>query len=296
MKRNQVLDEKVEKRDINWFISAFFNLRQESQSKEFSRLRSHPIAIYAHDYIGIQINSYGVYEHEQLNHLFTYIKKLDEKLTNSTVIDIGANIGNHSLYFSEIFNKVVAFEPNPNTYELLQFNTRSKTNVSTFCLGLGDEIGTFHLTLTPTNLGSCYISEEPDDVLNHIPVSVDRLDNIMDNSEKIGLIKIDAEGFEEKIINGGYKIIKKHRPIIVFEQLEREIENGSSPVISQIRQLGYKVLWRQASMTSNNWLIKRLINAHNFFFGKKFCIVSGDSVPKMDHSLLLAIPESIVDL
>lgn len=293
MRDNFVVDSKKESRDLSWFLSAFLNLQQESKSDKFYRARGHPMAVYANDYIGIQINSFGIYENELLNHLFDYINKVDDTFESRIAIDIGANIGNHSLYFANRFRKVISFEPNPNTFELLKFNIKSKSNIEAICVGLGDEVGSFQLTLTPTNLGSCFIGESENPNLEQIPVSIETLDNVLSETDDIGFLKIDAEGFEEQIIVGGQKLISKHEPIIIFEQLQGEINNGSSRVVNRLRDLGYKILWREATLSSENYLLKRLINVHNFLFGKKFSIISGDRLPKMDHSMLLAIPKSM---
>ena len=293
MRDNVVVDSKKESRDLSWFLSAFLNLQQESKSDKFCRSRGHPMAIYANDYIGIQINSFGTYENEQLNHLFDYINKVDDTLKSRIAIDIGANIGNHSLYFADKFREVISFEPNPNTFELLRFNIKSKSNIEAICVGLGDEVGSFQLTLTPTNLGSCFVDGSENPNLEQIPVSIETLDNVLSERADIGFLKIDAEGFEEKIILGGQKLISKHQPIIVFEQLQGEINNGSSRVIKRLRALGYQILWREPTLSSENYLLRRLINVHNFLFGKKFSIMSGDTLPKMDHSMLLAIPKGM---
>ena len=45
---------------------------------------------------------------------------------NGTVLDIGANIGNHSLFFSNYFYKVLSFEPHPKIFKVLAINTEDK--------------------------------------------------------------------------------------------------------------------------------------------------------------------------
>jgi Methyltransferase FkbM domain len=48
-------------------------------------------------------------------------------------------------------------------------------------------------------------------------VKVDRLDNIIDPSVAIDLIKIDVEGAEMEALKGAEKILKSYKPIILFE-------------------------------------------------------------------------------
>ena len=38
------------------------------------------------------------------------------------ILDVGANIGNHTCFFARYFNQVIAFEPNPVAYRILQAN------------------------------------------------------------------------------------------------------------------------------------------------------------------------------
>lgn len=72
----------------------------------------------------MSINLDGRYENTELTLLEQFIKK---KLPNShknTALDIGANIGNHSVFLSKFFNHVYSFEPNPITYDVLLLNAK----------------------------------------------------------------------------------------------------------------------------------------------------------------------------
>ena len=79
-------------------------------------------AIFAHDSIGRYINLFGGYEREELDILFDFLAPLDVEFKNSLALDIGANIGNHAMYFSDHFQRVIAFEPNDDVFYLLKFN------------------------------------------------------------------------------------------------------------------------------------------------------------------------------
>ncbi len=63
------------------------------------------LAIFAFDRIGADISVYGMYEKEILETLESCIfNKIDTQ--NSACVDVGANVGNHTLYFAQFFNKV----------------------------------------------------------------------------------------------------------------------------------------------------------------------------------------------
>ena len=57
---------------------------------------------------------------------------------------------------------------------------------------------------------------------------------------EIGLIKIDVEGHEEAVLRGAERLLRRHRPIILFEQHPDVIEQGTSPAAEFLRKLGYR--------------------------------------------------------
>ena len=61
------------------------------------------ISIFAFDDMGLRINQFGVYEGETLNLLFEYLRPIEKELFGGVALDIGANIGNHSIFFFQIF-------------------------------------------------------------------------------------------------------------------------------------------------------------------------------------------------
>tara|TARA_B100000212_G_scaffold340756_1_gene322162 strand:+ start:1159 stop:2028 length:870 start_codon:yes stop_codon:yes gene_type:complete len=210
-------------------------------------LNNPQLAILSFDHIGNIINIYGKYEDELLAFLEEFIKKNIPNFKDLSVLDIGANIGNHSIFFSKFFEKVYAFEPNSLTYDLLKINAKyycEKKNIEIFKFGLSDSKGKFYLSTNKSNLGGSHIiskNELKNNLKNKISlIEVKRADQI--NSlrlAKIGLIKIDIEGHELKALLGSKNIIKENRPIILFEQHEKEIKNGSSKVINYLKNLGY---------------------------------------------------------
>ena len=55
-------------------------------------------------------------------------------------VDAGASIGNHSVYFSELYGNVFSFEPSQATFEVLKINTAGRGNI-TIPIGLSPERG-----------------------------------------------------------------------------------------------------------------------------------------------------------
>ena len=70
-----------------------------------------------------------------------------------TALDIGANIGNHTIFFAEIFAKVIAFEPNPKTHSVLIINTNNLNNVVCLMVGASSRKTTLNFSVNELNMG-----------------------------------------------------------------------------------------------------------------------------------------------
>ena len=62
------------------------------------------MVIFADDYVSNKILTHGIYEKQKLELVFEWLATKKD-IFNTTVLDIGANIGNHSLYFAKYFSK-----------------------------------------------------------------------------------------------------------------------------------------------------------------------------------------------
>jgi len=173
------------------------------------------------DFIGKQIALLGYYEKVMLN----YIKNLNIK---GSYIDVGANIGNHSLYFAkECGNKIFAFEPDIENYRLLEENTK-KYNVTSFNIGIGSCKSMMGIERYRENMGMNRLIEGND-------VEVSTIDIF--EFEEIGLIKIDVEGMEIDVLKGAKKTIEKYKPSLF-------IENSEPNKLLKFLPEGYKVIQR----------------------------------------------------
>jgi FkbM family methyltransferase len=141
----------------------------------------------------------------------------------SVAIDIGANIGDHTIGYMEEVGPggfVIAYEPHPLVFECLK---RNLPQVMMFNTALGDKVGMTGLLLqTGDDQGSSYLSDRPEAV----PVKITTLDvhlasipvpGVPLKGKRISLIKIDAEGSDLDILKGASQTIAKHRPVLVVE-------------------------------------------------------------------------------
>lgn len=161
------------------------------------------------DYIGRIIHSsQDYYEKELLEYFKEYMP------TNGIVYDIGANIGNHTLYFSRTLNpkKIYSFEPAKELFETLNFNIKVNgfKNIELFNYAVGKEIGEALLNYNHKNTGASNISSDGHELVKS--VALDKL-----KIEKPDFVKIDVEGFEYDVIQGMQKILQVSSPVLWIE-------------------------------------------------------------------------------
>jgi FkbM family methyltransferase len=65
---------------------------------------------------------------------------------SGTMIDIGANVGNHSVFLSKFFRQIIAFEPHPRNFLLLQANGMLTENILPINTALGSSTGSANLS------------------------------------------------------------------------------------------------------------------------------------------------------
>ncbi len=150
----------------------------------------------------------------------------------TAIIDVGANIGNHAIFFGAILGALVyAFEPFEANHLLLEMNIAANGldgQVLTGCWAIGESDGTASLQPgPPNNLGITRVSFGA----GTVPVrSLDRLAI----TGPIGLLKIDVEGAETAVLLGARKTIAEWLPDIV-------VEAGDGPAFRRVAEtlLGY---------------------------------------------------------
>ncbi len=169
------------------------------------------------DWIGNQIAQTGrFYEHDLLSALHSMFPA---GVNGAQLIDVGANVGNHSVFFSQVLKAdVVAFEPNPLNFARLEANAlRYGFIAEQRLIGNG---GTWQaMPYSPNNMGAIeYARKEGEESFSG--TGAFRLDDL---KLKPFLIKIDVEGMELEVITGASDTIEKMRPIIIYECLEDKL-------------------------------------------------------------------------
>lgn len=186
---------------------------------------------------------------------------------NAVILDLGANVGNHAIYFDKFFNPKIIYviEPIPRFYKMLLCNIAlnycHRVNVDFIGLALADRtcIGYPHTVYGEDNLGSTRLSPEPFSLeceenrkFLFDPVQVVKGDDIFKDI-RIDFIKMDIESMEMVALAGLSETIAKYRPVIFIEIIEDNEEDFRKWLVEN----NYKIEWQgEIIKPQTNYLIK----------------------------------------
>jgi len=156
-------------------------------------------------------------------------------------MDIGANIGVHTLNMAALSSRVIAFEAALRSFNYLQkncMNSEFASKIAVERLALWNETSPLHIA-APLELEGCAfiaqgdISESEERVRSANPtaligrdmhltldtVSGVRLDDWSTDHplDRLDLIKIDVEGSEMRVLEGAAQTLDRFRPILITE-------------------------------------------------------------------------------
>ncbi|MBI3235027.1 MAG: FkbM family methyltransferase [Bacteroidetes bacterium] len=134
---------------------------------------------------------------------------------NDIIIDVGANIGDTVALVRKVSNaQIICIEGDVNYFKYLQENTTNDKNITLIQSFVGENSQIDNTSLKIEN-GTARLVEDS----NH-KTEIKSLDDLLFDSlsnSKLSLIKIDTDGFDNKIIRGSKKLIEKHKPTLFFE-------------------------------------------------------------------------------
>jgi FkbM family methyltransferase len=157
----------------------------------------------------------------------------------SIYIDIGTNIGYHALAVNKYAGCAVqGFEPHPTHFAMAAYNCRDKP-IRIYNTALSNFNGSIKMTkfdvTTQGNYGEACLDEE-----NGIDVPVITLDDVINDFPRVDVMKVDVEGFECEVLEGGRNTIEKFRPVILFEA---NVIEFWEPCCEFLENYQYKFYW-----------------------------------------------------
>jgi len=159
-----------------------------------------------------------------------FLKKILKK--PKYILDIGAHKGSYSELFFKLYNNthIVLFEPNFILYKNLKKKFNKINNIEIYNYGVGDKnryekfltssMSDYTSTFSTINKKSKYLFIRSllhggQGKIKYVLTKIKQLDRVFVKQKIVDLIKIDVEGYEEKVIKGGLKTLKKTKVILI---------------------------------------------------------------------------------
>ena len=164
-----------------------------------------------------------------------------------SVLDIGANRGVYTWMMSRQVGpdgRVHSFEPYPGNVGRLTTLSMSRPNISVHPVALSDSDGEATLRVPRYHrvaidaLASLRAGIDDDSV--PIQVQKRRLDSLMQPEEQaLSFVKCDVEGHEDEVVDGGWRTIERHRPVLAIEIEQRHRATPMMDLIGRLVEVGY---------------------------------------------------------
>ena len=158
------------------------------------------------------------------------------------VVDCGAYIGDFTVRAASLVGPeglVLAFEPNPQSYAICSSNIRLNglRNVKLFNVALGEQISSGYLKISLDNLGRTRVVNDFD-LHSTKPIEVRPLTEFLQplGSRGIKLMKVHAEGYASKILEGASDVLEKG----VIKNFSFELHRGEEQVPRILESFGYR--------------------------------------------------------
>lgn len=238
------------------------------------------------NFIDWHVYFFGAYEKANL----MFLRKLIDRKVAPTFLDVGANIGQHSLFMSRYCGQIHAFEPwDPVRIKLEEkIRINQIKNITVHPLGFGaKDAKLLYFAPIGANLGtgSFIASHSPDNNRASSTLQVVNGDSYLANLDltEVNLIKIDVEGFEKYVLAGLKATLKKYKPIVFMEYSDATRQSFSDE--AEIR-----------SLLPEGYLIKRVSCDRKwfFFFNKSNCQLE-ESFFDMPGGDILLFPAEVAE-
>lgn len=233
-------------------------------------------------YIGKSIELYGEYCEHEISLFSRLVKPTD------TVWEIGSNTGSQSTALSKMVpqGKFVGFEPQIELYKIFTSNLTLNNceNAMPLCFALGDEDGIIDLPgmnyHQPNNFGALTLLGEKH--ASKDKVELRKIDSLTWLPPP-NFIKMDVEGMEVNVLNGGKKVIAEHMPIMYVENDRVE---HSEKLIETLWDFGYKLFWHITTYYNQNNYFNNKSNIYgNTASYNMLCVPPGNPMQIQHHQI-----------
>lgn len=177
------------------------------------------------------------------------------ELNISSVLDIGANKGQFALTARMLLPHahIYSFEPLPDCFREIKNRFKSSENFTAFNVGLGDCSGELEFEQNNFSPSSSFLKVSKrhqelfpfTQITKPVTVKIERLDDFIDNNnleiKTPFLIKIDVQGYENKVLLGAKKTLQRASLIIIETSFEELYEGQPlfKDIYAQLIDLGF---------------------------------------------------------
>ncbi|MCF6279959.1 MAG: FkbM family methyltransferase [Flavobacteriaceae bacterium] len=203
------------------------------------------LELHIDDWIPKNIYFTGTYEEAELQYIQSSLKKED------VFVDVGANIGVHSLFASKIVGnkgQVISFEPFNKNHQSFKKNIKindiSNIIAENLAVSESDTFIDIYYNKDELNLGmvSAFITNYSDSQ----KAETISLDSYFEKNHinKVDFIKIDIEGGEYNALLGMKKTLVKYSPKLLIEILDESnpsLQNNKEHIIFFLKKIGYNL-------------------------------------------------------
>jgi FkbM family methyltransferase len=251
--------------------------------------------------IGHCLSVYGEWAEEELSFIAPYLKP------NTNIIDVGANIGTHTVFFSKKCpqGQIHSIEPQFYIFQILVTNIaiNSRFNVKPYNAAISNDFDTLKLINLPP------ISEKR---INYGEFKVHNHENgietrcmKLDHFQNIQFIKLDVEGYELQCLMSGERLINECKPMMYIEFNNKQ---GNPDLLAFLWEHGYKCYWHVSKKFSlenfnrvitNVWLDDQNQQptvewVEKFYEGNIFCVHKSQKI-KVKEELIVDKNDNYVE-
>ena len=206
--------------DYFLYMAEFQELQEKAASPVLVELDEFKIFVRRNDFfIGAPIARDRMYESHISDQLRTLLKPGD------VFVDIGANIGYFTLLGASLVGsqgRIYAFEPLTDNCALIERSVAENSfeNVNINPVAIAESRQSFQLDVSGFSSNARVIDFTSEAVPGsgpERPVEAFTLDEMMTETERIDVIKMDIEGAEPRAWQGMEQSVNRHRPVLIFE-------------------------------------------------------------------------------
>lgn len=208
-----------------------------------------------------------------------------------SIIEVGANIGTETVYYSDIVGpqgNVYAFEPfPPNFSRLLDLRNLSiNNNLTLYDYGLSNKDMKCDFVVPGiTTSGIGHIKQQLESSCETIEIKVTNLDSLLNKIGQAKLIAIDIEGEEINFLEGAKQYLREYKPYLIIEASPKHLKRSGASLkhlydnlisngynIYQINRFGLSDINNLFTNNAKNW----------------FCIINGNEeiINKINQTIL----------